>query len=109
IGAEILAESRLTLWPPEQVEGREIGQIQPLEENEGGLNTPIGEEQVALELGQGVAITSHVAPRAVQVGSAGSGENLLQQVMRSLGISPDMLGTSIRWYRCDGWGRGECV
>jgi hypothetical protein len=59
-------ESRLALGLLEQVEGREIGQLQAFEKDQGGLDATVSEEQVALELGQGTPITSHLTPRAIQ-------------------------------------------
>src|SRR5262249_31280238 len=64
IGPEVLAKSRLAIGPFEQVEGGKVGKLQPLEKDQGGLDATVGKEQIALELGQSVAISSHVAPRA---------------------------------------------
>ena len=50
VGAKVLLERRLAVGPAQQRVGGEVGQLEPVLEDQGGLDAAVGEEQVPAEL-----------------------------------------------------------
>jgi hypothetical protein len=62
---EVPTQCGAALLGVEQDEGREVRQLQPVVEDERGLDAAVGEEQVRTELGKSVSISGH-APLGVR-------------------------------------------
>jgi hypothetical protein len=59
VGAEVAPERRLARLVLHQVEGGEVGQVDPVVENQGGLDPTVGQKKSAGKLRQVVSILGH--------------------------------------------------